>query len=346
MEELLFNIISCEEATITTPNVADDLDLISEMQESPQIGSTHRRKYIITISKNCCVGEDINVPVFYNFASAFTTCSLVVGTPNTYTFGFSLSGINPLFISSLRMSKDNELNYQSLSYTNLSGNTGIGYTLVYNSADVLIPNAGYDNPPNTEDYTYFLEITHLDGFVYTIELTFRLEQPGGCELISHSIVDVTYPEFDDRLEFDDEELNLIPLISTDSVILTGVYEIIICRQYVSNPLTITSLSTNCVQNNYFIDCGITCDLINKLIQCKDTNIFTFYDALIYANDCNTSYEDMCALYEILTDKLNNPDCRDPYDDCNCNDSRDTYFEQRGYNNNKVTTKKCGSCGQR
>ena len=189
-----------------------------------------------------------------------------------------------------------------------------------------------------------MEITHLDGFVYKIELSFRLEQPGGCNIIKYIIKNVTYPTFDNRLEFNLTQLNLLPLISSDDTILTGVYEIIICRQYLSNPLTITSLSTNCVQNNYFIDCGITCDLINKLIQCKDTNIFTFYDALIYANDCNTSYEDMCALYEILIDKLNNPDCRDPYDDCNCNDSKDTYFEQRGYNNNKVTKRKCGTCG--
>lgn len=342
MEELLFNITTCEEANITTPNVADDLDLISEMQESPQIGSTNIRDYTIEISRNCCVKDTIVVPVFYNFTRTFVTCAYDA-INNIYSYGFNLSGINPLYISQLRMSKDNGVTYSILSFTNLTGNTGIRYNMTYNESDVLINNAGAGNPPNTADYNFILEITHVSGFVYVIEMTFRLEQPGGCFLISSSITDITYPEFDERLVFDVDSLDLLSLFQFETSIETGVYEVIICRNYVSNPLTISSLSSNCVQNNYFIDCGITCDLVNKLIQCKDTNIFTFYDALVYANDCNTSYEDMCSLYELMTDKLKNPDCRDPYDDCNCTDSKDDYFQQRGYSNTKVNKRPCGSC---
>ena len=242
MEELLFNIEDCENANITTPNTEDNLDLISEMQESPQIGSTNFRDYTIEISRNCCVKDTIVVPVFYNFTRTFVTCSFDA-INDIYTYGFNLSGINPLFISQLRMSKDNGVTYSTLTFTNLTGNTGIRYNMTYPEAEVLINNAPNPEPPNTEDYNFILEITHVSGFVYVIEMTFRLEQPGGCFLISSSITDITYPEFDERLVFDIDSLDLLSLFQFETSMETGVYEVIICRNYVSNPLTISSLSS-------------------------------------------------------------------------------------------------------
>lgn len=344
MDELLFNIVDCENANITTPNVADDLDLISEMQESPQTGSTNIQKYTIEYSKNCCTPELIDIPVFYNFTTTHVDCNYNVET-QIYTYGFNLLGINPLFVTSIRISKNDTLNYLPATFTNVSGNTGIHYDITYAQADVLIPNAGFGDPPNTQDYTFYLEVTHTSGFIYVIRLTFRLEQPGGCNLISHSLVSRTYPEIDERIVFDTAtSIDLLPLYEAVDTLYSGIYEVIICRWIVTNALTLTSLISECVQNNYFIDCQLKCEIVNKLVQCKDTNIMTYYRALQFANDCNTSYHDMCDMYELMMNKLNNPDCRDPYDDCNCGDSRDAFFTQRSYNNNKASSRNCKTCG--
>ncbi len=341
MEELEFNVIDCENATITTPTETDG-GLIEEMQESPQTGSTNYRRYSIEISKNCCDETEILVPVFYNFTTNHTTCALDV-EEETYTYGFNILGMNPLFISSLQISYDNGVTFSNLTYTNVTGNTGFAYTLVYDVADVTISSATFPDPPNTQNYNYILRIIHVDGFVYELSMRFVLEQPGGCNLISNQILQINYPEIDERVVFDNNSIELIPLYEFETSLETGVYQVIICRWYLSNPLTVTSLSSNCVQNNQFIECNLICDLINKLVQCKKTNIFTFYDALRYANECDTSYEDMCDLYELLVDKLENPDCRDPYDDCDCQGDCGEGFKKRPYSKNVQKKKNCGSC---
>jgi hypothetical protein len=344
MEELLFNIVDCTSANITTPNVADDLDLISEIQESPQVGSTNIQKYTIEFSKNCCPSTLIDIPVFYNFSRVYVDCNFNVGT-GIYSYGFNLLGINPLFVTSIRISKNDTLNYLPATFTNVFGNTGIHYDITYAQADVTIANATLPDPPNTQDYTFYLEVTHTSGFIYIIRMTFRLEQPGGCStLISSSIVSTVYPEIDERIVFDTAtSIDLLPLYGAVDTLYSGIYEVIICRWRVTNALTLTSLISECVQNNYFIDCQLKCEIVNKLVQCKDTNIMTYYRALQFANDCNTSYQDMCDMYELMMNKLNNPDCSDPYDDCNCGDSRDQFFTQRSYNNNRTATRSCGSC---
>lgn len=342
LNDLVFNFTDCMNINIETPNELDDLDLIVEMQESPQLNSTHIQKYTVEISKNCCPDIIIKAPVFYNFTHAATTC-----TPGSnYVYGFNLLGINPLFVNSLRIRKDNELNFQTALFGSVSGNTGITYTVSYPFAEVAIANAVFGNPRNTEDYTFYLEINHIDGFVYIVEVTFRLEQPGNCNMISSSIVDIIYPEIDDRIEFDTPTtINLLPLFSYDTTALSGIYRVIICRQYLSNPLTIMSQSTNCVQNVYFVDCYLKCKVVNKVINCKDTNVNMLYDGLTWSNDplCYSSYEALCDTYEIMMNKLENPDCRDPFDDCNCGESKDEYFKQRGYNNNKTMARGCSGC---
>lgn len=346
MEDLLFNVVDCESILVNTPNVIDDLDLISEMQESPQLNSTNIQKYTIEFSKNCCPSVIINIPVFYNFTHSFASCSL---QESIYKYGFNLLGINPLFISKIRISKDNTLNYIQQTFTNISGNTGIRYDISYPEADVSIPNASFGNPPNVQDYTYYLEITHTSGFIYVIRFTFRLTQPGRCTFTSTSIVLVTYPSIDSRVTFTIPTINtptsidLMPLYGIVDNYYSGIYEVIICRWRLANPLTIQSLISQCVQNNLFLDCNLKCEIINKLVQCKDTNIMTYYRALQFSNDCKTSYQDMCDIYEIMMNKLNNPDCQDPYDDCNCGDSKDAFFTQRSYNNNKTAAKSCGGC---
>lgn len=88
MEDLQFNITDCENANITTPNVVDELDLISEMQESPQIGSANIEKYTIEYGKNCCGNSTIDIPVFYNFERDNISCTVI--PDDTVTYGFSL----------------------------------------------------------------------------------------------------------------------------------------------------------------------------------------------------------------------------------------------------------------
>ncbi len=343
MEDLTFSVIDCENISITTPNLNAGLNFITQMQESPATNASNIQKYTIEFGKNCCPSETIDIPVFYDFSSSFATCSFNNQT-QVYNYGFNILNINPLFVRSIRTSKINTLNYVGQAFTNVTGNTGIRVNMTYAQADVTIPNAQVGDPLNTQDYTFFVEITHTSGFIYVVEMTFRLTQPGGCTMTSSSIVSIVYPEIDERVVFTDlYTLNLAPLYQVEGLFYSGVYEVIICKWSLTNPLTISSLISECVQNNLFLDCNLKCEIVNKLVQCKDTNIMTYYRALQFANDCNTSYQDMCDIYEIMMNKLNNPDCQDPYDDCNCGDSKDRFFTQRSYNNNKTVAKSCGSC---
>ena len=341
MDNLLFNVVNCDSIYVNTPNVNDNLDLISEMQISPQNEGINTQKYTIEFGKNCCPSEKIDIPVFYNFSHLFVSCQL---SSQIYTYGFNLLGINPLFVSSIRISKTDELHYSASTFTSVTGNTGIRYEIQYPLGDVTLPNAGFGNPPNTQDNTYYLEVTHTSGFIYVIRLTFRLMQPGGCTVTSTTLVSTVYPLIDSRVSFiTPTSIDLLPLYNNTSGYYTGIYEVIICRWRLTNALSIQSLISECAQNNLFLDCNLKCEIVNKLIQCKDTNIMTYYRALQFANDCNTSYQDMCDIYEIMMNKLNNPDCQDPYDDCNCGDSKDKFFTQRSYNNNKTVAKTCGGC---
>lgn len=112
-----------------------------------------------------------------------------------------------------------------------------------------------------------------------------------------------------------QRLSLNSLTNT-ATLLPGTYEVIFCE-------TLYGGSSTCVQNHMFIDCGtLKCQVVNKLILCVDSNIMDYYNALIWANDCTdtVTYQEFCALYEILIIILETDGCYGKLDDCNCTDA--------------------------
>jgi len=99
-----------------------------------------------------------------------------------------------------------------------------------------------------------------------------------------------------------------------SMIPDGVYQVIICEHY-------DETSSTCIQNHVFIDQdnSIRCQVVNKLVQCVDSNIMDLYQALLWGNDCTDtlSYTEMCAIYELLNILITSDGCYGRLDDCNC-----------------------------
>lgn len=356
MADLIYNYSSCSNVTITTPTT--NKEFLKYINGTIIKNSVNIRKYTIDYGINCCSSTKIDLPVRYQFTNSNLNCQ-AVGSQRRYTL--SLLGINSLFVKTFRISYNN-VNFVTSIFNGISN--GISYDLFYNTIDVSIPSATAGNPQNTQVYTHYLELTTIDDFIYKIKVSFTLTQPGLCNISNVNIVSVIYPSLPDNVYIFPNSVVLplianslslnqliygidtsIPIVTpNDRLLKSGVYQVIICELYLTNPLLLTSQASSCVQNSLWLDCGIKCDLINKLINCKDSDIFNYFDALNYSNECETSYEDKCAMYELMINKLNSPGCYDPYDDCNCNDSTDSFFKNRNTTNNgKVNAKPCG-CG--
>lgn len=99
-----------------------------------------------------------------------------------------------------------------------------------------------------------------------------------------------------------------------SIIPDGVYQVIICEHF-------SEVSSTCIQNHVFIDQddSVRCQVVNKLVQCVDSNIMDIYQALLWSNDCTEtlSYDEMCAMYELLSILITSDGCYGRLDDCNC-----------------------------
>ena len=333
MDDLVFDIKDCTEIDITTPNIADSLDLISEMQVNPLPNSRNYQDYAINFGNNCCKENVILAPVNYTFTRVQSSCGSNGGPMGNTNYEFTINGINPLFVTSLQISYDNQVSYSNSPFNNNAGNIGFVYNAIYYTPDVSLPMASFGQPVNTLVLTHYIKINHISGFKYVIKLSLTLTQPGGCNVTNSSIIQVIYPAVNPRLSFTGSILNMLTLfdIGVGESISSGVYAVIICRRFLNNPLLISSLSSNCVQNSIFVDCNMKCDIVSKLIQCRLSNVYTIYQALLDSNSCTTSYEDKCDLYSFLTRKLENPDCADPFDDCNCVGNSNSGFTQRPYN---------------
>lgn len=184
-----------------------------------------------------------------------------------------------------------------LEFTLTADNVGIignGITIVSDGVSTLsqLVNAyNLANPGNTITLT-----GNSGGYVPSL-----LEGP----YVLAGGVDATYYHFGFN-----ELLNV-------TTVVPGVYQIIFCE-------TLYDSSSTCVQNHIFIECNnmIKCAVVNKLVLCVDSNIMDFYNALIWGNDCTDTitYEEFCALYEIMTIILETDGCYGKLDDCNCSDA--------------------------
>lgn len=323
MNDIEFQLIDCTNVNISTPIIGKTyLQYINGAIIKP---SQNIQRYEIKYSENCCTETTIKIPVNYQFSINLNTCtSLPSSIPPQHNYNINLLGINSLFISTLRLS------YNNINYTNITFNSitnGFNYDLFYDTTNVTLPIN------TSQTYTHYLEITTLDGFVYRLEISFLLTSPGLCNLSNLQIVNVIRPALDSRIYIYNNLAVLPNLSNTLSLnqlyystnnttppstvsFTSGVRQIVICEYYLTNPLTLTSLVSNCIQNSYFFDCDLICNVISKLIECPNTNIMVYYNALTYSNNCNISYKDKCSLYEIFYNKLNTIDCEDPCNDCN------------------------------
>jgi hypothetical protein len=281
------------------------------------------KSYQLKFSSNCCPNTELILPVRYQLSLDLgSPLNCLIGSTNV-SFDIALNGIIK-----------NLIDPTSISYS-IDGITYVNSTLTTSATptvNVSVPIPG--SVPVT--YTIYVKFKNLDGFEYLTSDDFTwsnaLDFCDISEADNHITVYPTLPtnvviNGSGQLDFD------LLLGLTTGTVLSGVYQVIICEE------TLTSLS--CIQNFYFIDCGLKCSVISKLAACKDSDILFFYDALTYSNDCqdSISYTETCAMYELMTRKLNDVNCNSPWDDCNCNGTTDIYNK----NNSSTTTVRNCNC---
>lgn len=298
MADLNFlNTDDCTSVTFNTPTT--NLQFIDYITGDVARDFTNVDKYTITYSNNCCTGTPINIRPLYDFVPTIDSCN--VGT-NVYTI--ELAGIHGDLIQSFLMGI-NPATPSVTSYTNVSGVVKFDITLV----------------PGTVSNNITVILTTISGFEYTIE--FLITQNANPLLTCTGVlsaIDITYPDLPDNVEevptiLLTAELDFNLLIG-QTTITPGTYQIIMCEVLYDGTST-------CIQNHVFIDCGtLKCQVINKWVQCIDSNIMDFYNALTWANDCTTTitYAEFCALYEILHITLISDSCYGMIDECNCSNA--------------------------
>jgi hypothetical protein len=299
MADLNFlNLTDCDAITFNTPTT--DFQFIEYITGSVVKDFSNVDKYTITYSNNCCSpGVTTNVAPRYQFVLS-EAC--VFGTPTVGfdAYAIQVDGINGNLVQSITLLNDGV------------PASGWSYTVV---GDVLSVNDVQISGAYAVPVVYIMTITTLSGFVYVINFT--ITKAGvACDgvLATTSIVYPTLPAnvLEVVTALPNEELSFNTLISSVTI-SPGVYEIIFCEVN-------EDLSSTCIQNYIFIDCGtLKCQVVNKWVLCIDSNIMDFYNALNWGNACTDTltYLEMCALYEILTIILESDNCYGMLDDCNC-----------------------------
>lgn len=321
MENILFYTDDCDSSYITTPN--ESLEYVDRISGNVGGDTLYVRHYDLKYSTNCCDSTSILLPVRYPFNINVYQCNDLSPNPG-FTSTLSLTGILPSYISNIYIAYDSA-DYTILTTSSVLTNTRFSFN--WFDSQILLNSSS----------VFYLRLTHVDGFVYNIKVTYSI----GNRYCPLNILNVetTYPSLDPRVVItevptESSRLSLNALFELDTI-SAGVYYVSIMRRL--------NTSSNTIFRSYFISCDVKCDIINKLIQCRTSDIFNFYDALMYSNECsNITYEDKCALYELMYMKLMNDGCIDPYEDCNCSDSDDKFFQRKTKPTNvRITTKKCG-----
>jgi hypothetical protein len=273
------------------------------------------KSYKVKVSSNCCPEVEYILPVRYDLNFLFSNC-----TDDTVTTSYDveITGIDKNLISTIEYQIDGG------GYTAATLTTAANPTI-----NIQFPTPG----AFPTDITLDVKFTNLDGFEYNINDVLTLD-PDSCTISATVGVTITYPDpnADSNIDIDliTGHLDFNTLINSDPA-LAGVYQVIVCEE------TLTSQS--CVQNHYFFECTIKCDIIHKLVQCKDSDIMFFYDALVYSNECeNITYSEVCSIYELMLYKLSTDGCYSQFDDCNCSGTTNLFPTRN--NNNKTTVRNC------
>ena len=278
------------------------------------------KSYKIKWSANCCTETEVVLPVLYNLLLSYNPGSCV-DNGTTITYEIQISGINKDLID------DTSLEYS------LDGITFTPTTLEADASPIFavtVPDPGIY--PSL--FSVVLKFKNLDGFEYIVEEGFG-QSLNACDVYDNDDELITYPTLPAEVVIDGGTgyLDLNTLMGSDPA-LSGVYQVIICEE--------TLTSEICVQNHIFLECTIKCDVIGKLVQCKDSDVLFYYDALRYSNDCtlNVTYSEVCAIYELLIYKITTTGCYSPWDDCNCSGTTNIVSQN---NNSKTTVRNCGTC---
>lgn len=277
------------------------------------------KSYKIKWSANCCPETEIVLPVLYDLTIAYTDCAEDGG--GNVTLNVELSGIIKDLIDDTTI------------YYSLDG--GVNYTISSLTTDttptipIVVPIPGAY--PLT--YNVFIKFKNLDGFEYIINEPLEFPGPNPCPVAQPDTNLVTYPTLPSNVDIDGGTgyLDFNVLIDSDPA-LSGVYQVIICEETLTTQV--------CVQNHVFLECDIKCDVVGKLVECKDSDVMMFYDALRYSNDCTTNitYSEVCAIYELLIYKITTNGCYSPWDDCNCGGTTQILSQN---NNSRTTIRNCG-----
>lgn len=324
MDDLVFlNIDDCTNVQVETPNTIGDLaylDYVSELIVPPSELITH---YILQVSNNCCP------PVSYNLAPSHDivlndigyACGVNQGTGHDEAIvTMEITGIDVSIITNPMVSLDGGTVFTPIVFT-----VGSQFNITIDSGGIgAWPAAG------SQQVIVSIETPAPVSFVYLLDMTISWAIDPCTDGISTGTT-VTYPALPVEVVIDGAGLLDFNVLMSDNPIFSGVYQVIISE--------VQAAGTVSIQNDVFIECDIKCDIVGKLVQCKDSNIMFFYDALNLSNSCsNVPYTDKCAMYEMLVHKIDQADCIDPFDDCNCNGS--TLMLPRGANQ-KTLSRDCG-----
>lgn len=324
MPDLLFNNLDdCTAITVSTPNP----DLIGYMSGTTIRDYTDVQAYTVTWSNNCCTDIVVNVPPRYDFDFEYLGCTSTVILGVTFTnYEMQLININGNFISSI-----------TAQATNLPNSTpgNIQFTI---------------NPDNSTQFTlialasvspinYDLVVTTNMGFIYTIKLVLIQDTNNPCGTWSFGAGSpyITYPELDETIEYINDNELVFTTLTGNNPVLSGVYQVAICEVREDDV-------AECVQNHVFVDCGdLKCWVVRKFAECTDTDVLNYYEALTFVNDCtdNITYDEVCAIYEVLNIKLETDGCYAQEDDCNCSGARTKSNKMLLPTKKHTTTKGCG-----
>lgn len=346
---LLYEVVDCSNVYLTDVPINDsDYNIIEDLVNAydENIDSSIR-KYTIEYSTNCCDLSLIDVPVHYNFNSRFVSYSSTgTGLSSRSIYTFLIEGIDNSFIQNI------ELSYNNITYNPVQIQKvpeGFIITVDYRQIDTIIPSTPTDPFP-TAILSNYIKIITIDNFEYAFRIDFTLGYPGLGNVIDVNTVLLSKPLFPSQLQIsNDLELNLNLLYENGEELLTGIYNIIICKWYKDTSRISNNILTECKQKSHFVDCGIECLIVDKLVKCRNSNVHHLYKMLQYTNDCDTSLESRCDLYKSLVNKLIAPDCNDPNDDCKCQDCNNGGTPYPYSFNNSIRKfnqlyKSCGTCG--
>ena len=323
MADLIFNNVTtaCTGISVSTPTVNKRyLEYISGLLTKD---FSAVKSYQIKFSSNCCPDTNLILPVRYILSLDLPLILNCFVGSGIVSFDINLNGIDKSIIDPTTVSYSIDgVNYTTTLLT--SNNTP--------TVNVSVPIPGVF--PTT--YTIYVKFKNVHGFEYITSEDFEWSNALDLCDIGEADNHVTiYPTLPTNVVINGSgQLDLDLLFGfTTGAVTNGVYQVIICEESIT--------ATTCVQNFYFIDCGLKCSVIAKLAACKDSDILFFYDALTYSNECQDAitYSETCSLFELFTNKLNSPDCNNPWDDCNCNGTTDIYNK----NNSSTTTVRNCNC---